>query len=631
MSKSVCFILSNCPYLGRKRFFLSAVVCVLFSTVSFAQKQAQPRVDSLTNELPQAKDDTNKVILLNGLSYSYNVINTDSGIICGEAALDLATRLGWKKGIAMSNSNLGINYLGKADYPSALDHCFKALTLNEELNDKPGVASNLGNIGLVYQNRSDYAKALEYYQKALKINEALNNEKGIAQNLGNISTIYEHKDDYDRALEYLLKALRINESLGNNKSIAINLGNIGNLYASQKKYAKALAYDFRALRIDQALGDKNGVAVNLGNIGETYYFIAQYTKGNIISDSLVPAGPYANLHKSVYYLNMSIAACRELGFLKGVIKFNKTLSKVYALSGNYKAALEAYMQYSNTKDSIFSTENNTRLKQIENQRDLALKNIDIRLKNKEIQLAKLSIDKKRNERVYFVIGMIGLVLVIIFIGRERKKSESLLLNILPGKIAQRLKKKEHPIADHFQNASIMFIDMAGFTQFSEDRDPKETVSILNEVFTLFDALAEKHGLEKIKTIGDCYMAVAGLPEPREDHAAATAAMALEIKDTMKGFAAKDGTEIHFRIGLDCGSVVAGVIGKKKFIYDLWGDAVNTASRMESTGKEGEIHCTDNFKNEVEAFPFERDSKISFTSRGWIEVKSKGHMKTWFIS
>ena len=215
--------------------------------------------------------------------------------------------------------------------------------------------------------------------------------------------------------------------------------------------------------------------------------------------------------------------------------------------------------------------------------------------------------------------------------RERKKSEVLLLNILPQKIADRLKKKEHPIADHFLHASIMFIDMAGFTTFSENRDPKETVSTLNDVFTHFDALAEKHGLEKIKTIGDCYMAVAGLPEPRHDHTAATTAMALEIKKTMNGYKTKDGTLIHFRIGLDCGSVVAGVIGKKKFIYDLWGDAVNTASRMESTGIEGEIHCTDNFKVELEKLSAPHSIDVTFTSRGEIEVKSKGMMQTWLIS
>jgi class 3 adenylate cyclase len=150
------------------------------------------------------------------------------------------------------------------------------------------------------------------------------------------------------------------------------------------------------------------------------------------------------------------------------------------------------------------------------------------------------------------------------------------------------------------------------------------ITLLDDVFTKFDTMAEKHGLEKIKTIGDCYMAVAGLPDKRVDHAHVAAAMALDIQRSMKGYTTPDGQPVQFRIGLDAGPVVAGVIGKKKFIYDLWGDAVNTASRMESSGLAGEIHCTDSFKNSL-------PPDYVFTSRGMMDIKSKGQMQTWLLT
>lgn len=245
----------------------------------------------------------------------------------------------------------------------------------------------------------------------------------------------------------------------------------------------------------------------------------------------------------------------------------------------------------------------------------------------------------RNEApIIFIIGTLTLLVFVLFLFRfllvvnivrkERKRSEALLLNILPKKIAERLKLKEHPVADSFKEVSILFIDMVGFTKFTENRDPKEVVGVLDDVFSKFDDLAEKHGLEKIKTIGDCYMAAAGIPEPRANHAQVAAAMALDVKDMMKGYATRDGTRLYFKMGLDCGPVVAGVIGKKKFIYDLWGDAVNTASRMESTGVVGEVHCTQTFKTALEKPGFGKE--MTFRSRGTIDIKGKGIMETWLI-
>lgn len=212
---------------------------------------------------------------------------------------------------------------------------------------------------------------------------------------------------------------------------------------------------------------------------------------------------------------------------------------------------------------------------------------------------------------------------------EKEKSEKLLLNVLPDQIAERLKQGEQPIADHFDEASVIFIDIVDFTKLSAKSTPNKIVNILNEVFTHFDKIAEKYGLEKIKTIGDCYMAAAGIPIHRADHAEAIASMAIESMQRMNGYITEDGHEIQFRVGLDCGPIVAGVIGKQKFIYDLWGDMVNTASRMETNGIIGRIQCTERFKDKLGKRSDELG--IKFEDRGEIEVKGKGKMKTYFIN
>ncbi len=207
---------------------------------------------------------------------------------------------------------------------------------------------------------------------------------------------------------------------------------------------------------------------------------------------------------------------------------------------------------------------------------------------------------------------------------ERERADRLLLNILPDPIAERLKQGEAPIADTFDNVTVLFADIVGFTSLSSIISPEEIVRILNEIFTAFDDLATRHGLEKIKTIGDCYMAVAGLPEPRGDHAAAAARMALEQMAQIDRINSDFRTSLRMRIGLNSGLVVAGVIGRKKFIYDLWGDTVNVASRMESHGEPGRIHMS-------EATRATLGPAFKSVPRGVVDIKGKGPMSTWWLT
>ena len=206
---------------------------------------------------------------------------------------------------------------------------------------------------------------------------------------------------------------------------------------------------------------------------------------------------------------------------------------------------------------------------------------------------------------------------------EQEKSELLLMNILPGSIAERLKAASQTIADHFDSASILFADVVDFTPLAQRLPPAEVVGILDQLFSRFDTLLERHGLEKIKTIGDCYMAAAGVPDQVPDHARKAALLALDMREVVAASTVAGRSGLELRIGIHSGPVIAGVIGTRRFLYDLWGDAVNTASRMESQGTPGEIQIT------LATYELLKDEFVC-RRRGTIEVKGKGQMETWYL-
>ncbi|AFY55567.1 family 3 adenylate cyclase [Rivularia sp. PCC 7116] len=214
---------------------------------------------------------------------------------------------------------------------------------------------------------------------------------------------------------------------------------------------------------------------------------------------------------------------------------------------------------------------------------------------------------------------------------EQKKSEHLLLNILPETVANRLKEQPTTIAEAFAEVTVLFADIVGFTQLSTQVSPQELVGLLNQIFSAFDELAEKHGLEKIKTIGDAYMVVGGLPNPQKDHAEAIVKMALDMQQAIKKFNVETGSNCNIRIGINTGPVVAGVIGIKKFIYDLWGDTVNIASRMESHGIPGNIQISQTTYEIIkDKFTDTFTNQYLLESRGLIEIKGKGEMQTYLV-
>ncbi|MFN8360088.1 MAG: adenylate/guanylate cyclase domain-containing protein [Candidatus Kapaibacterium sp.] len=511
-------------------------------------------------------------------------------------ALTIDEELGNKHGIARHLGNIGIMHSNLSDYPKALEYYGKALTIDEVLGNKAGVAIRLGNIGLVYWNLSDYTKALEYYGKALTIYEELGNKEGEAMLFGNIGLVYLNLSDYPKALEYLGKALTIAEELGNKAGVAMHLGCIGNVHLNLFDYPKALEYFGNALTIDEELGNKSGVASLLGNIGATY--------------SQVKFEGFDAV-KAEEFLLKALAIFTEIGEKSNLVTFHKILSELYEHEKRWEDFAVHFKKHIAFKDEVNVEE--------------VKKQDAIREQRKVIELAKAKADAKH------------------------QATEQLLHNVLPPSIANKMLDGATLIAEKIPSVSVLFADIVNFTKLSQRITPEELVEGLDRIFSTFDALAEKHGLEKIKTIGDAYMVVSGAPIQRENHAEAMAHFALEMIEAMKEFRSiSTGEEIQLRIGIHSGEVVAGVIGKNKFAYDLWGDAVNTASRMESHGEAGKIHVSEEFMQALKTaiadgtghdLSLQPESSLSslqsllsfsFQKRGELDIKGKGKMRTYFM-
>ena len=344
---------------------------------------------------------------------------------------------------------------------------------------------------------------------------------------------------------------------------------------------------------------------------------------------LISAGLYANkgytltlaLANAVVYTGIVLATSSDSHVITDSLYNGYAVLAIAAFSSNilfqsfrHEFAMTKYMEEERRKAQELNTQLTDANEEISHQINLLNEQArEIEITNTTLQEKTLELEEERN-----ILGRLNQALE-----SERETSEQLLHNILPRAIAQRLKNGEENIANHFENVTVLFADIVGFTQLSATRPAGEIVDLLNRIFSAFDIFSEQYALEKIKTIGDAYMIVGGLPEARADHCEAVARMALEMLATVELLSKTLSAPLSLRIGIHTGAVVAGVIGKKKFAYDLWGDTVNTASRMESRGQSGKIQVSP----EVYAL---LNGKFILEERGEIEVKGKGLMRTWFL-
>ncbi len=513
---------------------------------------------------------------------AYNILGTvhrnlgkfDSALNFLNKALVASQECGDKLSVARITGNIGNVYLSTGNYDKALEYLYKALAAHQEQGDKSEVALTTGNLGIVYNYLGFYNNAFEYYSKSLKAHEELGEKSFVARITGNIGTMYYSQGMYDKASEYFSKSLALHEVLGEKSGSAHVTGNLGIVYFKLDNFDKALEYFSKSLALHEELGEKKLIAGVMTNIG-TLYSNQNFNGYDVI--------------KAEEFMLRAIALSEEIGAKLNLYSAHKTLSELYKAEKRWEECQRHFERYHNIEKEVLSEEAQKLAEKHNNERREA-----------------------EHEKALAVERALS------------KATNDILANILPPNITERLLKGEKKIADTHENVSVLFIDIVGFTQLSAKITAGELIDILDTVFTRFDVICKKHGLEKIKTIGDAYMAVCGAPVSYENHAERTALAAIEMLEDFE-IEQKFSIPINlgFRIGLHSGSVVAGIIGKNKYSFDLWGDAVNTASRMESHGEEDKIHVSEEFRNSA-------GDGFTFTERGEMDIKGKGMMKTYFL-
>ncbi len=543
-------------------------------------------------------------------------------------SLKINEDIGNKAQIRGNFQDLGNIYFSLSDYPKALDYYLKALKMSEELGNKIGIAGNLEGVGRVYFSQSDFPKALDYFLKSEKVYEEVGFKTGIAADFHNIGVTYGAQSDYNKALEYELKALKINEDMGIKTSIAINLQHIGDIYSHQSNFEKELEYNLAALKIFNELGDKGLKGNNFSNMALLYLKISNDSNKAVLN-KLFNGNKTAGLQAGKKYADSAIILLKEVGDLDGVQTAYEVSSQIESVLGNYKASLESYKNYTAAKDSTFNMEKNKKLTEIVMQYGFDKKQDSVKTVEAKTE-AVHQLDEKRQRIIIYSVagGLILLLVFLFFLNKEKKKADSLLLNILPTEVASELKANGSAKAKNFDNVTVMFTDFKGFTLIGEQLTPTQLVAEINHCFVAYDNIIQKFGIEKIKTIGDAYLAVCGLPNPDVNHAEKVVKACSEISKFMEEYKAdRIKNNLPFfeaRIGINSGSVVAGIVGIKKFAYDIWGDTVNTAARMEQNSEAGKINISGSTYELVK-------DKFSCVHRGKIAAKNKGEIDMYFVN
>jgi class 3 adenylate cyclase len=433
-----------------------------------------------------------------------------------------------------------------------------------------------------------------------------------------------------KAIDYLTRSLLIAEETGLKRGLVGLQINLGSLYFRQGDYKMALEYSTQGLKGAEEIGSKGQTAHALGQMAEVYEAQKEYKKARDVGER-------------------ALSLAQEEGNMERVRFSSKGLSSIYKAIGNYQRSMELYELSVLMRDSLNNEENQKAIIQQQFVFDYEKKVLADSLKSEEAKLIvqhehEKEVHEKEQQRNIMLGSGLGILLLAgglwsrlrytkktkAKIEKEKDRSEELLLNILPEEVAKELKENGTAEAQLIEHVSVLFTDFKGFTAMAEQVSAQELVHELHVCFSEFDLIMQKYGIEKIKTIGDAYMAAGGLPVPTDESVKNTVLAALEMRDFVEAGKAKkieDGLPyFEIRIGVHTGPVVAGIVGIKKFQYDIWGDTVNTASRIESNGEIGKVNisqATYDLLNDDPAFTFE--------NRGKIEAKGKGEIEMYFVS
>ena len=523
-------------------------------------------------------------------------------------------------------NNMGIIYRSQGNNLKALNHLLKSLKIREELQDSTRLAGVMSNIGLIYQDQKEYDKALEYYKESLALRESLNDSAKMAGSLSNIGLILQIQEDYDGALTYFQQSLEITQKINNKKEEANTLANMALVFVEQNEDKKALDFLEKSKQICIAIGDSNGLANVRNSIGSIYLAQDKYSE-------------------AIKQCKIGLEISEHLGDVLLQKEACKCLYLSYKNYGDLGKALFIHERLTGISDSLKQSETQQKLQEMEFNQQVIQDSIANAEKERlrELKYQEEVSANLRSRNISFGVSAFILILAAglynrlrytrktkLIIEREKDRSESLLLNILPEEIAKELKEKGKASARDFEMVSILFSDFIGFTEQSAKMSAADLVDEINHCFEGFDSIMEKYKIEKIKTIGDAYMAAGGLPIPTEDYVENTILAALEMQEFIlnrkQSLEAKGKPAFEMRAGIHTGPVVAGIVGVKKFQYDIWGDTVNTASRMETNGEVNKVNISNDTYELVK-----NNAQFTFESRGKVSVKGKGKMEMWFVS
>jgi len=539
------------------------------------------------------------------------------------------------------------------DFDKALGYADELIELSKDLEDDNYLY--LGHLwkGYKYLDLARLEEALNEFITCSDIAVILNNpgREGVANNT--IADVHNRLGNFPTAEEYYGKAIQIFLQSHDTINYAGALLNLGETYLKDKKFDKALETLDISGEIYRKLNDRYRTAYYLGNSGMA---LAEQLKDSIAEENLLKAINILEEYKDYYpictyllylseiysrkgdmptafdYANKSLELAQEHQLNEQISEANLKLSELYESVGNDQLAFDYSKKYRTYRDSLYMIESN-------NTSDL-LRTYLVQKKQTELDLSN---QKRKNQRIIVyatastLLFIVWLTIVLYrknkfvratnkIITTEKQRSDNLLLNILPEDTAQELKDRGKVQAKRFESVSVMFTDFESFTKYAEQLPPEKVVTAVDFYFSKFDEIIGKYGLEKIKTVGDAYMCAGGLPLPTKDHAHKTVLAAFEIIKFVNEVKTADNQPLllfDIRIGINTGPVVAGVVGNKKFAYDIWGDSVNIASRMESASISGKINISENTYHLVK-------DKFNCKFRGKIEVKNRGILKMYYV-
>ncbi|MDO8316707.1 MAG: adenylate/guanylate cyclase domain-containing protein [Flavobacterium sp.] len=510
----------------------------------------------------------------------------------------------------------------RGDLDKALNAFFKSVEAAIKAKFIIGEGVAYMSIADVYSIMGNADNAGIYYNKSIHLLRKTDDSISLASALLNAGDEYSKNKKYNLALKYFKESSIIFDKANYLIGTAYSLGNIGMVHAKLGNNNLAKAYIGKAIKILEELKD--------------YYAISEYL--TYMSDIYLALNDWKT---SLSYAKRSLDLAQKYGLKEQISNANLKLSRLYQKTGNMAASFAYYKNHIAYRDSLTNLKSMQQMADIRTNYEVSQKQTEVDLLEKDSEIQKLK-DKRQQNIIYVTAISLFLVLVITIgfyrrykfvkktnsiIEEEKNRSNNLLLNILPEETALELKKNGKVQAKKFESVTVLFADFEGFTHYAEKLPPEKLVESIDYYFSKFDTIMEKYNLEKIKTVGDAYMCAGGLPFPTGDHAYKMTLAALEIArfvNISEELITQNQTHFKIRIGINTGPLVAGVVGIKKFSYDIWGDTVNIASRMESNSEPGRINISEHTYQIIK-------NDFDCEYRGEIEVKNKGMMKMYFVN